>query len=420
MFNIIWIPIYAQAGINQGHWIYGDTFDIYPNNAQYYGLNIWSGYNADTTGNGGNFTSIIGTPYSSFSGYGNTTGMVYRQYELFGDSFDIYQTGNLILSISKSSLQDYGTLGSSWTKTINADFVSSGYIGSGGYLNGGCFKCNHDSAYLLNDFTIEFWAKRLSDSWGATYGRFIEKNYLNGFTMNRDASSNRMNLSIMGDQDAYNNAIPLNEWTHFAAVRSGSTAFLYISGILDKQAATSSLQLSNTGPLEIGSDIAEIATQIIMDEVRLWSYARSSGEINSNMGISISPYQSGLLNYIRFETTESYSGFALTGGYWVDHSQSGSLQFLKNIYGYVVPNSVLQSDTFDMYNTGDNYTGTFSSLGYRLNGFVSGSTGNFYITKHDTFFFDNFDPYQDGLINSLASGILISGYLETIRTGVLI
>jgi hypothetical protein len=628
MFNIIWIPIVysSNTGVapSQGWWVFGDTFDIYPNNEQYYGVNIWSGYNAVTTGNGGPFTSVVGSPNQGFisglidqgsiggtwtgsasstrivtsgymgfggeidigsfkighkpayllndftaelwvkrlsnswnpatygriiekgfhngftingiggnniqafvngtnvnfanqlplnewthlaitrsgsnmkvymsgylnaqgtvssatltnvgpleigttqaepaqwlivdefrlwnyartsgqitsnintvvssetgllnylrfnsmswapSGYGATTGIIYRQYELLEDNFDSYKTGNLSFETFESGLQDYGTLGSSWTGNANIDIVSTGYIGYAGFLkNGGAFQCGHNPAYLLNDFTAEIWVKRLSDSWGTAFGRIVEKSFSNGFTINRDNGSNKVNLSIMGDQDAYNNTIPLNVWTHLAVVRSGSTAFLYISGVLDKQVATSSSQLTNTNPLGVGQN-PESVDQILVDEFRLWNYARTSGEIVSNMNTAIAPYQSGLLNYLRFDVSGIGRGFLLTGGYWFDKYQSGSLAFIKGTDGYIIPQTVLESDTFDNYNTGTNYTGTFTSLGYTLNKLISGSTGNFYINHHDIFVVDTFNYYQDGTITSLTSGLLISGDSQFIRTG---
>lgn len=122
MFNSIYIPIYAlfNTGIVSvsGWWVYGDTFDIYSNNSQYYGVNIWSGYNAITTGSGSAFTYVTGSPNIIFSGYGLTSGIIYRQYELINDNYDDYQNGTLYTgSLLKNNL----------TGTFWFDKLSSGY-----------------------------------------------------------------------------------------------------------------------------------------------------------------------------------------------------------------------------------------------------------------------------------------------------
>jgi len=126
MFNIIFIPIVYLSNTGAAPslaawWVFGDTFDIYPNNAEYYQVNIWSGYNAATTGSGSNFIIVSGSP-NSFSGYGLTTGIIYRQYKLINDTFDNYLTGQ----VYKPETLNSGFLtGSYWIdKVISGNFFN--------------------------------------------------------------------------------------------------------------------------------------------------------------------------------------------------------------------------------------------------------------------------------------------------------
>jgi Concanavalin A-like lectin/glucanases superfamily len=80
-------------------------------------------------------------------------------------------------------------------------------------------------------------------------------------------------------------AVPLNTWTHVAAVRNGSTMTLYINGV---QAATGSNMLGNlvdtSSPLLLGQSSGGWGNDSFdgrLDELRIYNRALSASEVSA-------------------------------------------------------------------------------------------------------------------------------------------
>ncbi|MEL7532986.1 MAG: LamG-like jellyroll fold domain-containing protein [Bacteroidota bacterium] len=99
------------------------------------------------------------------------------------------------------------------------------------------------------------------------------------------------------------NAVPSGQWAHVAFVMNNSTGFLYVNGI---QVGTGSLTTVNTpggnANMTIGQRVAggNIPFKGAIDEVRVWSVARSQTEIQSNMNAEFCAIPAGLEAYYQF------------------------------------------------------------------------------------------------------------------------
>ncbi|WP_354684451.1 DUF2341 domain-containing protein [Cupriavidus necator] len=66
--------------------------------------------------------------------------------------------------------------------------------------------------------------------------------------------------------------IPLNTWTHVAAVRKGTTAYVFVGGVLDQSATITSTMVNGTGTLRLGNVVGGAAGEYLngyLDEVRI-------------------------------------------------------------------------------------------------------------------------------------------------------
>jgi concanavalin A-like lectin/glucanase superfamily protein len=89
-------------------------------------------------------------------------------------------------------------------------------------------------------------------------------------------------------------ALQPGQWTHLAVTYDGTTLRFYRNGNLTNSNNTSAGILSGTGTLQIGA--SQYGENFIgkIDEVRIYNYARSQSEIQSDMNTPLQP----LANYV--------------------------------------------------------------------------------------------------------------------------
>jgi len=154
--------------------------------------------------------------------------------------------------------------------------------------------------------TIEAWIKSettqgarvIVSKWGPGYGPgyiFKDHNWTDGLRL-------QVILAEGGEADvAGETPIALNRWIHVAATFDSAHARLYYNGELDGEVA-GGLAIKN-GPIHllIGSvyDGREVFKGLI-DEVRIWNYARSQEEIQATMHRALRGDEPGLVAYWRF------------------------------------------------------------------------------------------------------------------------
>ncbi len=96
--------------------------------------------------------------------------------------------------------------------------------------------------------------------------------------------------------------IPAGRWTHVAGTYDGTTLSIYINGSLEGSRATSGNTRANSGNLIIGSGHM-MNNQFFsgeIDEIRLWSQARSENEIKNAMHSKLSGTEPALSAYYTF------------------------------------------------------------------------------------------------------------------------
>jgi len=97
--------------------------------------------------------------------------------------------------------------------------------------------------------------------------------------------------------------VPLNTWFHLAGTYNGTTAIIYVDGV--QRGSTSAnpsgnLKTNDTNPLYFArayQPAPALYLDGMMDEVRIWNYARSSTQISDNMDDQLSGVQEGLVGY---------------------------------------------------------------------------------------------------------------------------
>ncbi len=115
---------------------------------------------------------------------------------------------------------------------------------------------------------------------------------------------NNNNIQFWLNSTVLNSAftVPLNTWTHIAAVYDGSNMYVYANGTLvGSQAATVSLP-TTTDQFNIGSRIGSNTENFTgnIDEVRVWTTARTVEQINGSMNCELQGTESGLVAYYQF------------------------------------------------------------------------------------------------------------------------
>lgn len=168
-----------------------------------------------------------------------------------------------------------------------------------GYLSGASFSVPDlfDSKY--NSMTMEFWIKpsSLSDynqQIGPGWGKFLfhssaNQNVTTGWTINSRVSTAASSLK-------------LNEWQHVAVVVDGNRLTVYING--EQAASLTNNQATGVGGfgnLVFGSNNGLMNGR--MDELRIWSTARTQKQIQEYMNVSFArpEMQAGLMANYKME-----------------------------------------------------------------------------------------------------------------------
>ncbi|MBF0451146.1 MAG: hypothetical protein HQK75_10615, partial [Candidatus Magnetomorum sp.] len=172
---------------------------------------------------------------------------------------------------------------------------------------------------LGNVFTIEAWIYPMHSD--ANYHGFIG-NQTDINTPNTRSPSLFVYNQTQIHYDLYNEAntscggitgsiLTNNQWNHVAQVFDGTTISIYVNGVCQYTSTTCS-----------GFDLKDIPVNLIgkvndsfygnIDEVRLWTIARTESQIQNTMNAKLEGNETGLLAYYRFDS--------ITGGTLYDSS----------------------------------------------------------------------------------------------------
>ncbi|THU40163.1 T9SS type A sorting domain-containing protein [Niastella caeni] len=171
----------------------------------------------------------------------------------------------------------------------------------------------------VSDFTIECWVKVPSTATGTCYFLGSNTGTCAGNILQYSVAFNTLTfyerLNCTGVGVDYAVTLHDNTWHHLAGVRSGTSLYLYVDG---KQVGTGTAY-NNTGmtTFRLGNRISTYY-QGLIEEVRIWSVARTAQQIKSGMYNTVAASTSGLMAYYGLNegsgqtvgdaTTNAYNG----------------------------------------------------------------------------------------------------------------
>src|SRR5512140_1881423 len=151
--------------------------------------------------------------------------------------------------------------------------------------------------------TWEFWVKLTAPLQSGDCASFVGKGWTTSYCIG--------GCYTRGTPSIYDSGtIPVGAWTHVAVTTDGTTRRHYLNGVLVGSTADAGGPTPSANALRIGSDASwnfQPAAQL--DELRIWTVARSANEIRSTMAAPLSPPATGLLAVYHFEG----NGFDATG-----------------------------------------------------------------------------------------------------------
>src|SRR5439155_12534694 len=95
--------------------------------------------------------------------------------------------------------------------------------------------------------------------------------------------------------------IPSNTWMHVAMTYDGSVLRLYLNGTLDGSIVINQPIVTDTITFTMGNNPESYALHGQLDEVRLWSVARSQAQIQATMNTVLTGSEPGLAAYWRLD-----------------------------------------------------------------------------------------------------------------------
>jgi hypothetical protein len=212
------------------------------------------------------------------------------------------------------SLINYGSQSGYW-QTSPAFFGPKNCLdfdGSDDYI-----ECGNDASITeFNNFTMEAWVK-LDDATNdqKILGKF--KDWDNYYILGVVAGKNYSQIMAANNEiDFQAGNVPSGVWTHLAVTFSkgnggaNGTCYGYVNGevVYSKtDVADAAISVSNASdPFRIGLapwDINSFKVNGQIDEVRIWSTARTASEIRENMMRTLNGNESGLAAYYTFDNT---------------------------------------------------------------------------------------------------------------------
>ncbi len=275
-------------------------------------------------------------------------------------------------------------------------------------LLSGCLFAQHGSALFFNgvDNYVDFGNAAAFDIDSAvTYEAWIRPDSnQSGFILNKWVSGfedkmlhyssghiyfylfNTFSLTSLGSASI----IPLHEFTHIAVTYDGSSAKIYINGVLDTMKSVSSGIQNNSGTLYAGFNPERfdfVAPFMgIIDEVRIWNIALSDSEIQATMNQPLSGNEAGLAGCWDFDEgtgtttadkTVNGNDGTINGAAWVNPlkniDESFPVQSFSISQNYPNPFNPSTNITFNLPYECSVEIAVFNTIGQKVKELVNGS-----------------------------------------------
>jgi hypothetical protein len=299
-------------------------------------------------------------------------------------------------------------------QTVSAQSYSLGFDGVNDYVG-----ISPMPAYN-STMTIEAWIKIVIPagyaiaepniiSWGADAQSVEFRLGISGSTAKLQFGIDASNgwQAIYGSTD-----INTGNWVHVAVVKNGSTSTLYINGVLETSGTISRAPTPNT--FEIGNLFEHGGQQNryfpgSIDEVRLWSTARTQSDIQNNMYADLAGTETGLTHYYKMsngsgttltdnKSSGNCNGTLNNGVAWQQPGIGGVNVYVSNVYA--ASYSTLKG-AFDAINAGT-HTGAIDIK-------VAGSTTETATARLYQSGFNSTSSYTSVNIYPTLMGLIITG-----------
>lgn len=202
-------------------------------------------------------------------------------------------TNGLVFCLNAADKNSYPGSGTTWTDVSgngNTGTLTNGPTfnsGSGGNIvfDGADDFVNTSITTAFNDFTVGIWFKQVGSI--IVYQRLIDKNFLNGFWIGRNASTaNSWGGGVREGSSPYGRFITLTDgqWHYIVSKREGTTHTIYGDGITNTTSGTvSSTALDSTSVLIAKSDQPGIDPfNGNIGSVQIYNRALSASEVLQN------------------------------------------------------------------------------------------------------------------------------------------
>ncbi|PSG89429.1 LamG-like jellyroll fold domain-containing protein [Aurantibacter aestuarii] len=249
---------------------------------------------------------------------------------------------------------------------------------------------NESNFDFTNQMTIEFWmnSNTLPEQWDA----LITK----GDNSWRVALTATGTIAFAGTNaftDFYSTtSVTDGNWHHIATTYDGTTAKIYVDGVLENQVGATAFINNSTFNVAIGENLESTGRYFKgnIDDLRIWNIVRNTTQINAEMNCELFGNELGLIAYYQFnqgqdpadnsginslidKTTNSNNGvlnnFALNGSTsnWLSGSPVNS--------GSIIPNNPIVSPNI-AYNLGDTASPLTANVGANGTGLLWYTSSN--------------------------------------------
>ena len=277
-----------------------------------------------------------------------------------------------------------------------------------------------DDVLRLSSYTYELWLKDLEGPTGS-WRRVFHKGLNNVNTgrgpllsLRPDDPGLHFAQSTGSGQETANvtEGIPLNEWTHIALVLTAldGEQIIYQDGVEVVRNNVSNLTDATQEPvLQIA---AANAASVVLDDFRIWNYARTQEEIQADMNQEVTGVEEGLVGYWRFNEGEGTTAYDLspyenhgtiTDAIWTMEAAPIASGKPKVVASRPDPaDGTLIEDTWAnlSWSPGDSALSHDVYIGDNFDDVDSGAEGTFVGNQDGTFIVVGFPgfPFPDGLV----------------------
>lgn len=295
---------------------YSDRIELSWNNRNTAQLNQFrvfrkiQGSNADST--------LIGTVNAGSGLYIDNTGVagVMYKYTIIGETQCAGTTKYSNTSEDVGFRSPSGLINGSITyaggfavKGVKVSAVNaSGSKGSSMYFNGtnNVLTVPHSATLMPGSaLTIESWVKPVSRK---SFSIVSKLSGLNGYRLSYDSLSNAVEFYIYGNSTtkklSVNNPFTtFNQYNQLTATFASDSLKLYINGVLKGSLATGNTTIGfNNSNLYLGAiPSSNIYLKGYLDEVRIWSIAKTADDITNDFNRTVNPDNNGLVAYWTFD-----------------------------------------------------------------------------------------------------------------------